>query len=1612
MNANDHVIRHVGPPAASALRRAGALACFLVALQGFATPSFALTLAQKPLYAGGAIPPLVMLDISKDQQLYKKAYNDYSDLDGDGALETTYKHSIDYYGYFDPKKCYRYSTGKQRFEPFALADANKYCAADGTQWSGNFLNWATMARMDAVRKLLYGGTRSTDTSSETVLERVYLPTDAHAWAKHYAGADLAKLTPFSVNASPPSGAAESADTGDWTKKKTVSIGAGKFRFRNSGVKACYGDQIRAELSASKYVLGVVTSVRSGTCDGDFEIEVHASGVVGSGSADNWTITNLTDTGVSICNLTIGSAKSQGNTNPPVMRIARGDYSLWASNERWQCQWRNESTNPGRVSDSGMLGTNATRSNGNRASLSGLASGTVDPSQTERGLGNGYAGGRGTSYDNGQYVVRVQACVPGLLGSEKCKQYPSGNYKPIGLLQVYGEPGLMKFGLMTGSYQKNISGGVLRKRVGVFSDEVETTTDGTFVSSLLGAGKEGIVNTLDRMRIWGYDYGDGTYLDASGDNCTWQLANISEGNCRSWGNPMSEIYFESLRYFAGKTATPAYTYSTGSADASLGLPSASWSPGPLDNNNYCSPLNVLAFNASVSSYDSDLAATTLADLGGAAKTARSVTNRVGDLEGITGGDWFIGRNGTSNNELCDGKTITELGAVAGICPEGPTVAGSYLMPGLAHYAKTNRIRSDLASVPFDDTRSLKVTTYGVQLATNVPTLRVRVPGLAGSPEVVIQPIYRLDLGASGMGGGALVDMKIVSQTVVGNKVSGKVYVNWEDSEQGGDYDQDVWGIIEYELDADAKTIKVTTDVISESTNTAQGFGYAISGTTKDGAHFHSGIENFRFTDPTGVLGCSPCNVNDAPTSVTYSLGSTVARSLEDPLFYAAKYGGFVEAGSGNGIPDKTEEWDVRDANGLPVPDGIPDNYFFVANPLALESALDRAFIAILATSSASSVATNSTSLNTGSKVYQARFNSNDWSGQLLSYPIDFNGNISPTPDWDSGQRINTQAPASRQILTWNTDPMAASAGVPFSWASLSAAQQTALDTNSAKANDGKGAARLAWMRGDATDEGTSAGKFRRRPVSKLGDIVNSNPQYVGAPSAGYWQNNYAQFRQNHISREPVIYVGANDGMLHAFRANGADAGKELFAYMPSSVYGKISHLTDQAYSHRYYVDGTPAVGDAIVNGGWSTVLVGGLGAGGQGLFALDVTDPTAVDEASASSKVLWEFTEADDPDLGYTFGQPQIVQMANGKWAVIVSNGYNNHNGDLDDTHQSATGRAALFILFLDRAPGSRTWTLGTHYVKLVTSAGSTAQPNGLANPFPADVDADGKVDYVYAGDLQGNLWKFDVSSTSPGSWTVANGGSPLFQAKDPGGTAQPITASVEVMRHPLGGYLVLFGTGSYVEPADPSPPYQRQSFYGIWDKGAAVAGRASLEQQTVLAERVVGSSVVRVTSDNLVDWGTKRGWYLDFPQAGTPLAETGERVVYPPQIRFGRVVFPTLIPSTSPCDKGGTSWLMELDAVSGGRLPSSPFDLDNDGMFSNADLVAHPSTGVLVAVSGRRSRVGITPMPTVIAGSPPGTSGSPKEFKVSSGSSGGVESVAESIGGSRGRLSWREIVKR
>ena len=1445
-------------------------------------------ISQSPLFLTNRADPLVMLTMSNDHQLYYKAYDDYSDLDNDGVPETSYKHSVDYYGYFDSNKCYTYDTTDKRFEPAAVT-ADKYCTSGAGQWSGNFLNWASMARIDTIRKILYGGNRSTDTSTLTVLERTFLPNDAHSWAKYYdnAAGDISKLTPFSV-------------------------------------------------------------------------------------------------ALTVCNTTLSSsstAYSQNVTDPPLLRVATGDYALWAGNERWQCRWSGEKS----------------ASNGNVSASSGLNSATSNPDKTTNGLGEK------------DYVVRVEVCNSSLIGNEECKRYPDGNYKPVGLLQKHGDDGYMNFGLLTGSYSKNKEGGVLRKSVSPFTDEVNVDSDGTF-TGLTGAGT--IVDTIDKLRIFGYYFSDGTYNDTSnsGDDCSWGINGFVNGKCTNWGNPQSEILLETYRYFSGQT-TAYPSFKVIGDDKISGLTSLNSWTDPLSNDNYCAPLNIINFNASSSSYEGNIFG------------VDAVTSAIGVAEGITGKKFFVGETTSDTDGLCTAKTVSSLSEVYGTCPDAPRLRGNYDIAGLAYSMRTTDLRPSLQGTQ-------NVYTYGVALSPNVPQLEIPKPD--GSGGVVILPAcHNSSINTPDAGGGncAIVDFKVVKQYYVDvdGKGKGKVYVNWEDSEQGGDYDQDMWGTLTYEISN--TEITVTTDVIAESTPYAMGFGYTIGGTTQDGFHAHSGIEGFSYSDPTGATACSGCNVGDSATSATYTLGSSDAELLQQPLYYAAKWGGFKENSSdANNQLDKATEWDSNS-------DGIPDSYFYATNPGELSNSLSKAFSSVVSTkSSSASIVADSVTLETGTHIYQAHFNSGDWTGDIQAFPLNLQGEVGD-PDWSAQAQLDSKAHTSRVILT--TKPGVG--GVEFQWANLTATQQALLNTDPVSgAADTYGDKRLAYVRGDNSyelQEGLTP-KFRDR-THKLGDIVSSTPYYVGAPSF-YYPDHFIDYNDtdsyysafmadiaalnSDTGRTPMLYSGANDGMLHGFSAK---TGEELIAYVPNAVYANLPKLTDINYAHQYFVDGSPTAGDAYdafpgctdsaltveaspLTPCWRTVLVGGMNAGAKGIYALDVTNPDDFAVANASHLVLWEIdsTTTGFSELGYTFGQPAIARMANGDWAVIVSNGYG-----------STSGAAILYII--DLATGSLIRALDTG----VTGG------NGLSTAAPVDTDGNGIVEYIYAGDLKGNLWKFDVRSTNPGQWKSAfNQGStpkPLYIAKNASDILQPITAAPEIGQHPTGtGFMVFFGTGKYFEDGDNDPSSTpMQTFYGIWDKANGTYGktRSDLLQQTIDVEQTMtfgGHTYdIRVTSDHPVTWDdgdastspNHFGWYMDLKldAGGTGTAVPGERVIHPAFLRYGRIVFITLIPSQHACDYGGTGWLMELDSTNGGRLDVSPFDLNHDGAFDSQEYVTidDGNGGTIdVPVSGKKSQVGIIQKPTVI-------SAGKKEYKYSSGSKDAeIEMTTESTdAGGKGRASWRQL---
>ena len=593
-----------------------------------------------------------------------------------------------------------------------------------------------------------------------------------------------------------------------------------------------------------------------------------------------------------------------------------------------------------------------------------------------------------------------------------------------------------------------------------------------------------------------------------------------------------------------------------------------------------------------------------------------------------------------------------------------------------------------------------------------------------------------------------------------------------------------------------------------------------------------------------------------------------------------------------------------------------------------------------TAAATAVSLNAGSWNSGSKVYQGRFSSSDWSGQLLAYPVTSTGEPGNTSDWDAAKKLNAQHwSTGRQILTYKPSGALGSRGVPFRWpanaaspgaAEIDAGLVTALNKNGVGVTDNFGAQRLEFLRGNTTRElrncsSCSAPVFRNRASSVLGDIINSAPVYVGGAMGEYRDTiasaRYSSYAAARGSQVPMLYAGANDGMLHGFNAL---TGDEVFAYVPWAVRSKLSTLTSNPYTHLYTVDGSPSVGDVFVSSGWKTMLVAGMNAGAPGLYALDITTPANFIEAKAADVVRWEIGDSDT-DVGYIFGRPILAKMTDGRWRAIVGNGYN-----------SARGRAVLLMVDLETGAITR----------LDTGAGSAGNPNGLSGVAVVSSADNDVADTVYAGDLYGNVWKFDLTAATPAGWKVAYGTAgtplPLFTAA----SGQAITARPDVTRFPKGGYLVTVGSGRYVDIAD-NGTTTTQALYGIWDSGAPAA-MSELQTQTVvrtgtggdgrtyrLTTHAVGAPAdTPLAGDNAITlanyFSSRKGWRINLPTSG-------ERVVTEAAVRAGRITISTLIPSTAACSFGGDGWVMDVDAITGNR--AAALDTDGNNLVNASDYI-------------------------------------------------------------------------
>ena len=1552
-----------------------ALATFFAAVD----PALAaIPISDQPLFTQSGQPPLMMMVMSRDEQLFNKAYPDYTDLDGDGVLDTTYQNNFDYSGYFDSKLCYTYSSSQ-----FTATSTATNHACGGT-WSGNFLNWITMSRLDVLRYVLYGGTRSTDTTT-TVLERAQIPNDLHAWVKVYSGSDIGSYTPLSGTAS-------------------------------------------------------------------------------------------------FCNATLGGS--------PIMRAASGAYSEWAATALNQCNWRED------IFDDGSHTCNGAPANGS----------CYDDAPKTAAVASGSS--------NGDFTVRVQVCNNATSRESFCQKYNSpgvDSWKPVGLLQNYGENGSMRFGLLTGSFGNPRSGGILRRNIGLFAgntgtlnaegcavgDEVNTK-NGRFCNQNVGASTpEGIVKTMNALKLtqWsGSVWNDcNTYsiLNRQGQqtNVTDRYLNDpgaggAAQNCSAWGNPLSEMYAEALRYISANAKTAGFSTGTDLT----GLPAPTW----LDpyrsvatgGSPYCAKCNILVLSTGLNSFDSDEIPATPA----LPDTAAVATQKVGTIEGVTG-NYLIGRNATgtpgdlavgasvnTHADLCTAKSVSDLSLVRGICPDIPSMEGSYLLDGLAYDAWLTDMRPTLTApdgTPKPATYKNNVKTFAVSLAENLPKFQIPV----GTSTLKLAPLAQAnntgtalisDTGwRSSFLGSVTIGTKkstvqptyVYGRPLAGDNSAGSFTFVWEDSLWGNDHDNDVVTMLTYCVGAACNQISalpqgicfytatnfngnefcpttttstynanmpttptsfsatvqsvrvppgrtltlytatgqtgtsraITADIADLGTgttgrNTAKSFritggtipvgyagkdicwrangtdntaldyspvcgaagtptvgagevlvrvenlsayagnamltGYAISGTASDGPK--------RLTLRPGSGACTNCdnsiltkNINPPgswyrPMVVKYTPASAAAKQLENPLFYAAKYGSFNDLNNNN-QPDEGE-WDAEVS-------GKPDNFFAVTNPAQLKQELQKIFNQALtdAQPTASTATSTPRFVPGGTLAYRVSYNAKDWTGNVEALNLNDDGTLGSTV-WDAASKLKNTS-ASRKIFT--AKPQGTNfAGTAFTTTGLTTAMQTTVLgplTSPFNITD-----LVAFLRGDQSKEQSAPtpGPYRSRS-SVIGDILNSTPAVQGQTTFGYGRlpatingvptgkAAYPAFVQAKDA-VPTVYVGSNDGMLHAFDgASGSTGGSEKFAYIPNAVLNKLYRLAQPAYTHTYFVDGSPLLGDAFNGSNWQTVLLEATGAGARSVFALNVTDP----DSFGAGSVMWEFNDQIDSDMGTAIVQPSLGLTESGGWNVAFGNGFN-----------SANNRAMLFVRDL--------WT-GAAIDKVDTGIGTAADPNGLATATIVDTDGNGAGDTIYAGDYYGNMWKFVYSS---GHWIVgrnaAGNQAPIFTATDIYGHRQSITSGVYTVANPLGGTMVLFGTGKYLSTNDADPAHLESdgrplvdTIYAIWDApqiggsspcsvNPAIPVRGNLQQQQITANASGYQASTQTPFDFLCTAsGGKMGWYMDLtfvpPPSGSSDLLKSERVIAAPTVILGTLLVNAFQPVGDVCVPGGKNYLFELDALTG-----------------------------------------------------------------------------------------------
>ena len=669
------------------------------------------------------------------------------------------------------------------------------------------------------------------------------------------------------------------------------------------------------------------------------------------------------------------------------------------------------------------------------------------------------------------------------------------------------------------------------------------------------------------------------------------------------------------------------------------------------------------------------------------------------------------------------------------------------------------------------------------------------------------------------------------------------------------------------------------------------------------------------------------------------GSTNAAARRNNQFFlTAKYGGFADkSGMGNpflkitavntsGVPTAYETDNNIWQKSAEV--GEAKTYFLASSAQSVLNGLNEIFDSIA--SEGNSIANGSistSSFNKGGYIYNASFDPTDWSGDVISTPVSATSGVvnvnANAPQWKAAKVLNANS------QTYFKDTRNVIIGNPSGGAALEFTKSDVLGnsilkkalnkaTPTATTEDGLAGDRVEYLRGVKDKEGTP---FRSRS-SLLGDIVNSPVVYSKEFSNSVSTAAYKTFTTDNKDRPGALFVGANDGMMHAFDAKD---GKELFAYIPSWLASKLPALTDPTYNsskHQSYVDGQTDIAEALIGTDWKTVLLSSTGGGGQGVFALDVTDPSKFTKDSA----IWEFTDKDDADLGNVMGTPRVIKILKNKkndttpvyeWYAVVASGVNNF---VEDGFVSTSKKPHLFLLSLSK-PVGQAWAKGTNYFKFEVPTDNTLSTTvspGVIN-FNATTGSTGELDKVYMGDLHGNMWKLDFDLASAGTagkalndasltfdiLTDGNSKKPLFVAKDSSGNVQPIAMTPTLVAGPNKSTIVMFGTGKYLEATDNNlTPIRKQSVYAVNDIDATpkfISGRDELKAGTSAAGVVSVDPFVWGRAASATDSSQRSGWYFDY-------STSGERSVSDFTVSAGKAYFGSVVPPqnlTDPCSGGG-----------------------------------------------------------------------------------------------------------